>query len=438
MKRNKLYTLISIVILICLFGTSALCNQCAADPVEEVESTEEEAEASEEEAAEEEETVEEEPAEEESAEEEAVEEEEEEEEETEAPTIELEIYEGPVYSQSDNVCYYRVKANVTGTPTSDVEFSKDDSNGYWGEYKAQVNLNSPTETYTLIATATNSEGTATDSITLDWGCQVEENNDPEIVNITGAALGNLYTSKKYNINVLASDPDGDSLTYSWSVTDGSLDDAAVNPVEWTSPSSEGNYEITVTVNDGKGGIATETKSFRFYRLLEMNVPRNEGEGGFIELGVRTYPGGFVYAGDSDNNNPCKGFISFDISTLRDVSIEYITLRMNAHQVLGDPLTFVDKLSLNVIEWGNRQILVGDFWITGENIRNYSSPDITVNVEGIDTSGIGALLQQAIDAEKLRFQMSIHFTGSPSDNDSNWDGWKYLQSGINLSIAYINK
>ncbi len=170
----------------------------------------------------------------------------------------------------------------------------------------------------------------------------------------------------------------------------------------------------------------------------MNVPRNEGEGGFIELGVRTYPGGFVYAGDSDNNNPCKGFISFDISTLRDVSIEYITLRMNAHQVLGDPLTFVDKLSLNVIEWGNRQILVGDFWITGENIRNYSSPDITVNVEGIDTSGIGAFLQQAIDAEKLRFQMSIHFTGSPSDNDSNWDGWKYLQSGINLSIAYINK
>ena len=34
-----------------------------------------------------------------------------------APTIKLQIYEGPTYSQSDSVCYYRIEAVVTGSPS---------------------------------------------------------------------------------------------------------------------------------------------------------------------------------------------------------------------------------------------------------------------------------------------------------------------------------
>ena len=56
-------------------------------------------------------------------------EEEEQEEQAKAPTITLEIYQGSTYSTEDDLCYYRVEAIVTGTPTPDVEFSKDDSNG---------------------------------------------------------------------------------------------------------------------------------------------------------------------------------------------------------------------------------------------------------------------------------------------------------------------
>lgn len=82
----------------------------------------------------------------------------------EAPAIKLEIYEGPTLG--DNVYYYRVRAIVTGNPAPEVEFSRDDSNGAWGEYIAQVNFYDPPGTYALIATATNSEGTATDSIEI--------------------------------------------------------------------------------------------------------------------------------------------------------------------------------------------------------------------------------------------------------------------------------
>ena len=200
MKRSKLYVVVAILTTIFLFSFAALCNQCEVKPEEEKEGIEEaEAEEEEEEetdiGSEEEET--EEAAEEETATEETEGEEEEEEGgEKTAPTIELEIYEGPTYSADDDVCYYRIKATVTGNPAPAIEFSKDDSLGSFGSKKAQVNLNDPSETYTLTATATNSEGTVTDSIDISWGCEEEateedeeeEEGEEEVIPISEAIL----------------------------------------------------------------------------------------------------------------------------------------------------------------------------------------------------------------------------------------------------------
>jgi len=355
-----------------------------------------------------------------------------------APTIELEVYEGPTLS--GNTCYYRVEAKVTGNPTPEVKFSKDDSNGAFGEFKAQINLNDPADTYNLTATATNSKDSDTASKTFDWGCPVEENNEPEIINIMYQSIGNFYAGQVFTISVTASDPDGDTLNYSWSVSGGSIvADANTKSMKWKTPQTEGTYEVTVTVDDGRGGTATETESIKIYELFEMDVPKIESEGGTVELNGRIWPGwSLFYAGDTDTNKPCKGFISFDILSLRDVSIEVISLDMNVHYIYGNPLGFANELALNVIEWGNRELEVDDFWITGEHIGNYSDPNIIISPESLDVSVIGSLLQQAIDAEKLRFQFSIHFTGDSSDDNSDWDGWKYLQSDVDLSIYYINK
>ena len=58
-------------------------------------------------------------------------------------SIELEIYEGPLFSEATNICYYRIEAIVTGDPEPVIEFNKDDSNGAWGPKKVQVNINDP-------------------------------------------------------------------------------------------------------------------------------------------------------------------------------------------------------------------------------------------------------------------------------------------------------
>ncbi|MHB1377099.1 MAG: hypothetical protein ACYCXB_06705 [Candidatus Humimicrobiaceae bacterium] len=85
-----------------------------------------------------------------------------------APVINLQIFEGPVYPPGTDICYYRVKAVVTGDPAPVVYFSKDDSGGAWGKNKAQVNLKKG-ESYDLMVTAVNSAGTVTNHLVLTWG-----------------------------------------------------------------------------------------------------------------------------------------------------------------------------------------------------------------------------------------------------------------------------
>ncbi len=176
--KTKLYIVVCIVMIISLLSISAVCNQCAKESsTTEKETTSEEAVTvlEEEKVSTTTSSTEETPSSttEESPEATTIETTaaESTSEDLQAPTINLEIYEGPTYSADDGVCYYRIEAIVTGNPVPDVDFSKDDSGGAWGNKKCQVNLNDSSETYTLIAKATNSKGYATDSILLTWGCE---------------------------------------------------------------------------------------------------------------------------------------------------------------------------------------------------------------------------------------------------------------------------
>jgi hypothetical protein len=57
---------------------------------------------------------------------------------------------------------------------------------------------------------------------------------------------------------LATDPDGDSLTYGWSATSGTISvSESGSSINWTAPSTTGTYTITCTVSDGKGGSDTK-------------------------------------------------------------------------------------------------------------------------------------------------------------------------------------
>jgi hypothetical protein len=96
-------------------------------------------------------------------------------------------------------------------------------------------------------------GTATQSVFI-----TVTNHNPAISSLT-ATPASVVTGANSTIRCTASDPDGDALTYSWTITGGSISGTG-STVTWTAPSTAGTFYITVIVSDGKGGTATRSVS----------------------------------------------------------------------------------------------------------------------------------------------------------------------------------
>ena len=65
----------------------------------------------------------------------------------------------------------------------------------------------------------------------------------------------LEPGQTTNLSAPATDPDGDTITYTWSAQAGTYNSQNGMNTQWTAPNQEGNYPLTVTANDGRGGTA---------------------------------------------------------------------------------------------------------------------------------------------------------------------------------------
>ena len=63
----------------------------------------------------------------------------------------------------------------------------------------------------------------------------------------------------------ATDPDGDRLTYKWSAPAGTFANPADRQTPWTAPQQEGPVQLTVQVDDGKGGTASANVTIQVIR-----------------------------------------------------------------------------------------------------------------------------------------------------------------------------
>jgi peptidoglycan-associated lipoprotein len=68
----------------------------------------------------------------------------------------------------------------------------------------------------------------------------------------------VEVGKTSTISADAQDPDGDALTYQWTTAAGSITSPTSRQSPWTAPMVEGPVRVTVTVNDGHGGTASDS------------------------------------------------------------------------------------------------------------------------------------------------------------------------------------
>lgn len=96
--------------------------------------------------------------------------------------------------------------------------------------------------------------------TMTVNVSILPNQDPEIEMLT-ATPRSMTPGMESILQCVASDVDGDSLEYSWEVDGGTLEGSGAD-VSWIAPEECGTYTVTVTVTDGRHGMAIKEQLLR--------------------------------------------------------------------------------------------------------------------------------------------------------------------------------
>jgi len=82
-------------------------------------------------------------------------------------------------------------------------------------------------------------------------------NQPPIIVSLVADPSSVKTNEISNLTATATDPEGDTLTYSWSSTGGSIQSTSNNTAIWKAPEQAVGCTITVSVSDGHNPAVTK-------------------------------------------------------------------------------------------------------------------------------------------------------------------------------------
>ena len=102
--------------------------------------------------------------------------------------------------------------------------------------------------YNVTVKVSDGEFFATQSFTIT----VSESNHPPVISSLTANPSGIDINQTTTITCAASDPDGNSLTYSWTKNGGTFEgNTSGSSVTWRAPSTEGNYTVECEVSDGE-------------------------------------------------------------------------------------------------------------------------------------------------------------------------------------------
>ena len=131
------------------------------------------------------------------------------------------------------------------------------SNGSFSGTGSVVNWIAPSDTGNVLIKCIIDDGEggiASDSIIIKVS---EFINTVPLINSIIAQPRKIHIGSSSSITCSASDADGDELSYDWFSEFGSISGSG-SSITWVAPINSGNYYILCHVNDGKGGIASDS------------------------------------------------------------------------------------------------------------------------------------------------------------------------------------
>jgi hypothetical protein len=261
-------------------------------------------------------------------------------------------------------------------------------------------------TYTITVAVDDGKGASMQSsIPITVGA----NQAPIISDLSASPSGVLFGGTTL-LTCTATDPDGDLLRYSWSASEGSISGVG-NRVTWLAPSKSGDFNVTVTVGDGKGGesrrsvmvsVAPSTSTVTF-SPIEQETGTVDSQGDKDTSRTIT--------GDDDKNIGYHAYWSFNVFSLAGKYVQNAKINFSNSTVVGDPFSSVTGLG-GLRFW---KVTYGDklpnFDFTGTNL-------ISVHVQTQVPTSID-VTQEVINsaaAASTRFQVEALFPNRTSNGD----------------------
>jgi hypothetical protein len=281
-------------------------------------------------------------------------------------------------------------------------------------------------TYTITVTVEDGKGgSAQASLPITVGA----NQSPVISSLVADPSGTLYGGRT-TITCIATDPDGDAVSYSWSASEGSISGVG-NKVTWAAPNKGGNFNITVILSDGKGGETTGNVMVTVVAAANtVTITPVAGETGTVRSDGAT-DNSRTWAGDDEKDRGYCAFWSFDVWSLQGKKIQHASLKFTAPRIAGDPFsstTGLGGLRFWKVRYGDE---LPGFQYTGSNLIN-----VAVQTTPPTELDITQEIVNVAAAAATRFQVEALFLkGYNGNHVAEFIEWP---EGVVLEVTYSDK
>ena len=224
----------------------------------------------------------------------------------------------------------------------------------------------------------------------------------------------------------ATDPDGDSITFTWQSANGQVTSSGNNIGKWVAPATDGVYEVLVVVSDGKDNGQTNGSIKITVQTPSNSVTLSQVPGESGTVASNSDLSTSYRVGDDENNNGLIAYFSFDLSSLKGATINSASLNFTIKQTINNPWTMTPPfMYVEPVYYGGRALKGIDYQMqpsgaTLDKLDNKLPGEYNVTGPVSDATSTG------------RYQVRVRMGGTTNSNKQA----DYVEfSGATLKITF---